>query len=316
MRPRRRTRRRVLAEGGLFIVGTERHESRRVDNQLRGRSGRQGDPGASRFYLSLEDDLMRIFGSDRLQNIMRKLGMEEGVPIEHGMVSRAIERAQKQVEGRNFETRKHLLEYDDVMNRQREEIYTLRREILQGRQGKEDVLRLAEVIFDASLNRHLDPEKSADEWDLTGFGIDLKEYFGLDAPDLAGKDRDAIREQLLELVPPVRGEGDAARPRDDAAPREVRDAPGRRPAVEGPPPRDRPPEGGNRAARVRPARPARRVQEGVLRALHRHEGAHRGPDRPVPLPAPARRSAKRSGEVAGGAAASPFALPPRRAPAT
>jgi preprotein translocase subunit SecA len=187
----------VLAAGGLFIVGTERHESRRVDNQLRGRSGRQGDPGASRFYLSLEDDLMRIFGSDRLQNIMRKLGMEEGIPIEHGMVSRAIERAQKQVEGRNFETRKHLLEYDDVMNRQREEIYTLRRDILAGNQGKEDVLRLAETIFDASFARHLDPDKGGDEWDLSGFAIDLKEYFGLDAPDLAGKDRDAIREELL-----------------------------------------------------------------------------------------------------------------------
>ncbi len=115
-----------------------------MDNQLRGRSGRQGDPGSSRFFLSLEDDLMRIFGSDRLQNVMRKLGMEEGVPIEHGMVSRAIERAQKQVEGRNFETRKHLLEYDDVMNRQREEIYGLRRDILKGKQGKEEILGLAE----------------------------------------------------------------------------------------------------------------------------------------------------------------------------
>ena len=123
----RRRQATVLAAGGLHIIGTERHESRRVDNQLRGRSGRQGDPGSSRFYLSLEDDLMRIFGSDRLQNIMRRLGMEEGVPIEHGMVSRSIERAQKQVEGRNFETRKHLLEYDDVMNRQREEIYGMRR---------------------------------------------------------------------------------------------------------------------------------------------------------------------------------------------
>ncbi len=121
-------KKKVLAAGGLHIIGTERHESRRVDNQLRGRSGRQGDPGSSRFYLSLEDDLMRIFGSDRLQNIMRKLGMEEGVPIEHGMVSRSIERAQKQVEARNFESRKHLLEYDDVMNRQREEIYGMRRE--------------------------------------------------------------------------------------------------------------------------------------------------------------------------------------------
>ena len=122
----------VLEAGGLMIVGTERHESRRVDNQLRGRSGRQGDPGASRFYLSLEDDLMRIFGSDRLQNIMRRFGMEEGIPIEHRMVTRAVERAQKQVEGRNFETRKHLLEYDDVMNRQRGDIYGMRRDILDG----------------------------------------------------------------------------------------------------------------------------------------------------------------------------------------
>ena len=190
-------REKVLSEGGLFIVGTERHESRRVDNQLRGRSGRQGDPGASRFYLSLEDDLMRIFGSDRLQNIMRKLGMEEGVPIEHGMVSRAIERAQKQVEGRNFETRKHLLEYDDVMNRQREEIYTLRLDILRGNQGKEDVLRLAETILDSSMGRHLDPEKGPDEWDMAAFDLDLKEYFGLDAPDFGGRTREEIRESLL-----------------------------------------------------------------------------------------------------------------------
>ncbi len=190
-------REKVLGAGGLFIVGTERHESRRVDNQLRGRSGRQGDPGASRFYLSLEDDLMRIFGSDRLQNIMRKLGMEEGVPIEHGMVSRAIERAQKQVEGRNFETRKHLLEYDDVMNRQREEIYTLRLDILSGNQGKGDVLRLAETILDSSLGRHLDPDKGPDEWDMPAFDLDLKEYFGLDAPDFEGRNREEIRDSLL-----------------------------------------------------------------------------------------------------------------------
>src|SRR3954464_14530379 len=122
----------VLALGGLHILGTERHESRRVDNQLRGRSGRQGDPGSSRFYLSLEDDLMRIFGSDRIQGIMGRLGMEEGEAIEHRMVSKAIERAQTQVEGRNFEIRKHLLEYDDVMNKQREAIYKLRRDILDG----------------------------------------------------------------------------------------------------------------------------------------------------------------------------------------
>ena len=120
----------VVRLGGLHILGTERHESRRIDNQLRGRAGRQGDPGSSRFYLSLEDDLMRIFGSDRISGLMQKLGMEEGVPIEAGMVTRAIERAQKQVETQNFSVRKHLLEYDDVMNKQRESVYTLRREIL------------------------------------------------------------------------------------------------------------------------------------------------------------------------------------------
>ena len=123
----------VVSVGGLHIIGTERHEARRIDNQLRGRAGRQGDPGSSRFFLSLEDDLMRIFGSDRISGLMQRLGMEEGVPIEHGMVTRAIERAQKQVEAQNFAVRKHLLEYDDVMNKQRESVYTLRREILEGK---------------------------------------------------------------------------------------------------------------------------------------------------------------------------------------
>ncbi len=192
-------KKKVIASGGLFIVGTERHESRRVDNQLRGRSGRQGDPGASRFYLSLEDDLMRIFGSDRLQNIMRRLGMEEGVPIEHRMVSRAIERAQKQVEERNFETRKHLLEYDDVMNRQREEIYRLRREILAGRRAKDEVLGLAEMILDYLLGRHMAEGKEPAEWDLAALDLDLKEYYGFEpgSRDFSGKTREQVREELL-----------------------------------------------------------------------------------------------------------------------
>jgi preprotein translocase subunit SecA len=192
----------VLAAGGLHIIGTERHESRRVDNQLRGRSGRQGDPGSSRFYLSLEDDLLRIFGGDRLQNIMRRFGMEEGVPIEHGMVSRSIERAQTQVEGRNFETRKHLLEYDDVMNRQREEIYGMRREILRGEQGREHILGLAEMIVDYILSRHLSEDKSPDEWDLSAADVDLAEYFGLKPGTIpyAGKGRDEIRETILAAL--------------------------------------------------------------------------------------------------------------------
>src|SRR4029453_17486562 len=151
----------VVRVGGLHIVGTERHESRRIDNQLRGRSGRQGDPGSSRFYLSLEDDLMRIFGGDRIMGLMERLGMEEGVPIEHGMVTRAIERAQKQVEGRNFEARKHLLEYDDVMNKQRESIYTLRRSILEGREGKEYILNAADEIVDFLIETHY-PEEPPD----------------------------------------------------------------------------------------------------------------------------------------------------------
>ena len=121
----------MIRLGGLHILGTERHEARRIDNQLRGRAGRQGDPGSSRFYLSLEDDLMRIFASDRISGIMQRLGMDEGIPIESKLITRQIERAQRQVEARNFEIRKHLLEYDDVMNKQREAIYAIRRELLE-----------------------------------------------------------------------------------------------------------------------------------------------------------------------------------------
>src|SRR5262249_1621126 len=130
---------RVVAHGGLHIIGTERHESRRIDNQLRGRSGRQGDPGSSRFYLSLEDDLLRIFGSERIQRIMDRLGMEEGEPIEHKLVTRAISTAQKRVETRNFEIRKHLLEYDDVMNKQREIVYGMRRQCLEDESQAETI---------------------------------------------------------------------------------------------------------------------------------------------------------------------------------
>src|SRR5205807_4255986 len=123
----------VISAGGLHILGTERHESRRIDNQLRGRAGRQGDPGSSRFYLSLEDDLLRIFGAERITGLMERLGMEEDVPIEHGLVNRAIENAQRKVEGHNFDIRKNLLDYDDVMNQQRKAIYSLRKQILEGR---------------------------------------------------------------------------------------------------------------------------------------------------------------------------------------
>ena len=172
-------RQEVLAAGGLHILGTERHESRRIDNQLRGRSGRQGDPGSSRFYLSLEDDLMRIFGSERMKGFIGR-GMVEGEPIEHRMVTKAIERAQKQVEGRNFEIRKHLLEYDDVMNKQREAIYELRKDILSGREGKEYVLRTAEDIIGYFVETHCPEKADPRDWNLTEIRTDTLAYFGID----------------------------------------------------------------------------------------------------------------------------------------
>ncbi|HLI81747.1 MAG TPA: SEC-C metal-binding domain-containing protein, partial [Candidatus Binataceae bacterium] len=155
----------VLKAGGLHILGTERHESRRIDNQLRGRSGRQGDPGSSRFYISLEDDLLRIFGADRLKGLMGKMGMEDGVPIEHRWISRAIENAQKKVEAHNFDIRKHLLEYDDVMNKQREVVYHRRRELLSPEPLKDDVLGMCEAVIEEIVAAHCDLEKDTEHWD-------------------------------------------------------------------------------------------------------------------------------------------------------
>ena len=172
-------REKVLQAGGVHILGTERHEARRIDNQLRGRSGRQGDPGSSRFILSLEDDLMRIFASDRLREWMKHLGMEEGVPIESGMVTRSIERAQKQVEGRNFEIRKHLLEYDNVMNKQREAVYRLRRNVLEAKEGREWVLRAAREIVGSLVDSYCPDEKHPDQWEREALERELKELFGL-----------------------------------------------------------------------------------------------------------------------------------------
>jgi preprotein translocase subunit SecA len=158
-------REQVLEAGGLHILGTERHESRRIDNQLRGRSGRQGDPGSSRFYLSLEDDLLRIFGADRLKGLMGRIGMEDGVPIEHRWISKAIENAQKKVEAHNFDIRKHLLEYDDVMNKQREVVYHRRRELLSGAPLKEDILDMCDEMIADIVEAHADAENDVAEWD-------------------------------------------------------------------------------------------------------------------------------------------------------
>ncbi len=193
----------VVGLGGLHILGTERHEARRIDNQLRGRAGRQGDPGSSRFYMSLEDDLMRIFGSDRISGLMKRLGMEEGIPIEHRMVTRAIERAQKQVEARNFEIRKHLLEYDDVNNKQRTEIYRLRRELLEGKGQREYLLQKAEELLDylleATCGREIEPEN----WQTDELRNGVLRYFGIDVQGL-GIDWKAIN--AVDLRESLRGQ--------------------------------------------------------------------------------------------------------------
>src|SRR5881392_1452754 len=173
----------VVSLGGLHILGTERHESRRIDNQLRGRSGRQGDPGSSRFFLSLEDDLMRIFAGDKVKALMQRLGMEKGVAIESKMVSKRIAAAQKSVEGRNFETRKHLLEYDDVMNKQRETIYGLRRQLMEEPDQREYLLGETGVARDllGDLTRqYLDPNASPDDWDIENYKVQVHTIYALD----------------------------------------------------------------------------------------------------------------------------------------
>ena len=187
----------VVGLGGLHVIGTERHEARRIDNQLRGRSGRQGDPGSSRFYLALEDDLMRIFGSDRIKFIMDKLGMEDGEPIEHPIVSKSIETAQKRVEAHNFEIRKQLLEYDNVMNKQREVIYAERRDILEGKDLREYVAAMTENSLDAAMDTYLNEKMHADEWDIKGFSEWFHSKLGVTLP--VAKE-ELTREKLLEAI--------------------------------------------------------------------------------------------------------------------
>jgi len=194
----------VIALGGLHILGTERHEARRIDNQLRGRAGRQGDPGSSRFFLSLEDDLMRIFGGERVKALMYRLGMTEGVPIESGLISRKIEGAQKSVEAQNFDARKHLLEYDDVMNKQRETIYAIRRSALEGKDQRDYVLGIAEDLARELVNTYCAKETHPDEWNITQFLAEVNSQFGVDAKatgaDPASLNHDQLSEAVVEAI--------------------------------------------------------------------------------------------------------------------
>ncbi|MDX7856298.1 preprotein translocase subunit SecA [Aeromonas caviae] len=194
----------VLAAGGLHIIGTERHESRRIDNQLRGRSGRQGDPGSSRFYLSMEDTLMRIFASDRVTGMMKKLGMEEGEAIEHPWVTKAIENAQRKVEGRNFDIRKNLLEFDDVANDQRKVVYEQRNELLDTNDISETIHVIRDDVYGAIIDEYIPPQSLEEMWDVPGLEVRLKSDFALDLPLqqwLAEDDKlyeEKLRERILD----------------------------------------------------------------------------------------------------------------------
>jgi len=192
----------VVELGGLHIVGTERHESRRIDNQLRGRSGRQGDPGSARFYLSLQDDLMRIFGGERMQNLMLKLGMEEDVPIESGLITKRIQAAQKAVEGQNFSSRKHVLEYDDVMNKQRQNIYAMRRKLIEGADQKERIMEMTRDILGSFVDTRCAKDQHPGVWDLDGLQGDVLTQFGvkLDTAMLSQMSREQMEEAAFEKL--------------------------------------------------------------------------------------------------------------------
>ena len=190
--------------GGLYILGTERHESRRIDNQLRGRAGRQGDPGCSKFYLSLEDDLLRLFASDNIASIMDRLGMDENDPIEHKLITRSIERAQKKVEARNFDIRKHVLEYDDVMNQQREVIYKERRKILKGEDLKENIFFMLDKIIESQMDQYANAKLYPEEWTLDGLIEDAQKIYApegkLKKEELEAMSRDELEETLKETA--------------------------------------------------------------------------------------------------------------------
>jgi preprotein translocase subunit SecA len=205
----------VLAAGGLFVLASERHESRRIDNQLRGRSGRQGDPGRTSFYLSLQDDLMRIFGSDRLDKVLKTLGLEEGEAIVHPWVNKSLERAQAKVEGRNFDIRKQLLKFDDVMNDQRKVVFSQRREIMEADDLHEITSDMRDQVVDDLIDQYMPPNSYADQWDTQGLYAAVMEHLGMDVPVMEwceeeGVDDEHIRERLIEASDKVMADKTAA----------------------------------------------------------------------------------------------------------
>ncbi|MCH7631038.1 MAG: SEC-C domain-containing protein, partial [Proteobacteria bacterium] len=190
-------RNKVLEAGGLYVIGTERHESRRIDNQLRGRSGRQGDPGRSKFYLSLQDDLMRIFGPEKMDSMLLKMGIEEGEAIIHPWINKAIEKAQEKVEARNYDIRKNLLKYDNVMNDQRKVIYEQRLEIMDAEVVSDTVADMRGETVEDMVIAHIPPKSYPEEWDIQGLGVRVKRIFNLDLPLSKWMEEEGVEEQIL-----------------------------------------------------------------------------------------------------------------------
>jgi preprotein translocase subunit SecA len=195
----------VLRTGGLFVIGSERHESRRIDNQLRGRSGRQGDPGASKFFVSLEDDLMRIFGSERMDGMLQKLGLKQGEAIIHPWVNKALEKAQQKVEARNYEIRKHLLRFDDVMNDQRKVVYQQRREIMSAKDISATIADMRQEVLEGVVDRTIPSNALSDQWDVAGLHAECHRLLNLDLPiaDWAKEEgiaQDEVRERILQAA--------------------------------------------------------------------------------------------------------------------
>ena len=270
-------RQKVLAAGGLFVIGTERHESRRIDNQLRGRSGRQGDPGRSLFYLSLEDDLMRIFGSERMDGMLQKLGLKEGEAIVHPWINKALEKAQQKVEARNFDIRKNLLKFDNVMNDQRKVIFEQRIGIMKGEEVSETIDDMRHQVIDDLVTKHIPANAYAEQWDAAGLRERLREVIAIDYPvDEWAKEEGIADEEILERVTKAAddlyaGKAREIRPRDHGAGREGRAAADARPSVARSHHHCRPAAPGDPSPRLWPARSAERIQDRGLHALREHD---------------------------------------------
>ncbi len=290
----------IVKPGGLYVIGTERHESRRVDNQLRGRSGRQGDPGRSKFYLSLEDDLMRIFGSNRMDGVLRTLGLQEGEAIIHPWMNKSLEMAQRKVEARNFDIRKQILKYDDVMNDQRKVIFDQRIDIMGQDDVSEAVADMRHEVIEELVQRHIPENAYAEQWDAAGLQAEVQGILGLELPIAAwaaeeGIADQEIRERLIEAA-----DAKSEQRSGDIGPEMFRQIEKMvllqtlDPPVAGAPRHARAPAAGHRLPRLRPARPAERVQERGLRPVPGPAGeAPRGGDGPA--------HARRAGAARGAA---------------